>query len=119
VLRNKSASKEERLKYQELQLQHSVEHTTERQFMHERMIEARNNPEDVLMIYLDGMDQAKTQIPQSSSIDTKEKFELLGMRLIGGLTYGGTKEDQAFGFFFPGSRFLIQIATSSACAAFF
>ena len=83
----------------------------ERLFLHEHIKECRFNPENCLMVYLDGMDQQKTHIPQLNKQETKG-YDLLGMRykdatiimacvrrLIGGLTFGGTKEDQGFGFF--------------------
>ena len=107
---------------------HAKSHTTERRLMHERMKECRSNPQKSLMLYIDGMDQQKTTVPQLHPDDAK-RFETLGMRykegdrsfrfsfrLIGAITYGGfQKEDQAYGFFFPGHKFGADTNSNLEC----
>ena len=60
-----------------------------RERMRERASFAREHPEDVLMVNVDGMDQAKTNIPNES---LKDKGGCVGMplcvRLMGAIAYG-------------------------------
>jgi hypothetical protein len=79
VLRDKKATSAQKEEARTKELDHAKRHTTERRFMHERMDSCRANPLVEVMIYLDGMDQHKTTVPQLSPEDMK-KFETLGMR---------------------------------------
>jgi hypothetical protein len=79
VLRNKAATREQKEHIYEVSTSHGESHTKERKHMHERMEECRKNPDDSLMVYLDGMDQQKTHIPQFTKMDSKDMV-VLGMR---------------------------------------
>jgi hypothetical protein len=78
-LKNKKSTLEQKKQAREEQKTHGESHTKERMHLHERMIQCRANFDDFLMVYLDGMDQSKTHIPQFSKKDSREQ-EVLGMR---------------------------------------
>jgi hypothetical protein len=101
--------------------------TNERKTLHARIHQGLTT-DDSFMIYLDGMDQEKTDIPRLSMVDTNEfgsrmkvRSVLLShinnfhcsFRLLGGLVY--LKKSIPFGFFFPGGCYQADTNSNLEC----
>lgn len=105
---------------------HLLKVCDERKIFHGHIQESLRPNSQSLVIYLDGMDQQKTDIPRLRSQDVKEtgsilkvrfvtSFELIlffYFRLIGGLLYRDSM--YPFGFFFP-PRFLADTNSNLEC----
>lgn len=101
----------------------------ERHAWHYRMFQAKTS-KDTAAIYLDGMDQNKTEIPQVKHakhlndvnlkpLKTRLTWPILlfidsVFRLIGGLLYHD-KAIRPFGFFFPGAKFYSDTNSNLEC----
>lgn len=128
IIKNKSLPKETRQKEREKYEAHLKEVLQERLEWHHRRDHCLES-EECATIYLDGMDQQKTDIPRLTTQDIREitnpmkvRYDLWFFfvfyhelfRLIGGLLYF-KKTIQPFGFFFPGNKFAPDTNSNLEC----
>jgi hypothetical protein len=85
----------------------------ERHLWHERIQTCKRQPDECMAIYLDGMDQDKTDIPRVANQNFKDLADPMKVRLIGGLLY--RKEVHPYAFLFPGEKFPCDTNSNLEC----
>jgi hypothetical protein len=95
-------------------MRHIQEATEQRRLWHLRKTASTAKNAQCLTIFLDGMDQKKTDLPQLSLTKGEDLgIYQLKVRLIGGLLY--FRSVTPFGFFFDGNRFRCDTNSNLEC----